>query len=650
MSMKTVGLCLGVASFLLFGVMAGPGQAQDMKQVYLRMNASSYEQFGDAINQLEDRGALIRHRIYPIAAMGLIPEGSEASIGGLAGVRQIFVEEIAGEQMLGMTEQEIFLAKAYNNIFFSKLTQPRSEALPDIEPVPVDLAPRSIPEEYIEEMKDAWRGVPGVPPPLPEATSEFLMGHIAVAAILPESDPGFGNHNWAKLEEEKATEEVISAMDWWARHSPNQELRISYEINYAVSVQTEPMEKGQDSIEHIWAGQSLTDLGYKSGNHFQKSYQYINDMRLRYDADWGFIVFVLHGFPGQQFNRFLAYAYLGGPFNVNVYSNGYLGPGKLDRVIAHESGHTFYTLDEYPLAPASCSSRSGYLNAENANKQQGGSSCKSDVPCVMRAGGQPTPFEILDPCHYTVGQVGWWDSDEDGVADILDMDPVVDRVVLESGGSGGVASVDTIFGSAATLRGSVSAVPLPNKNPLRSMLQDVDFTVEHVAAEYRLNDGPWTPCEPTDGRFDSSGEGFWLALEYLTPLQVHTVDVRAVTAHGNATPDDMISSFELVFVYDPEPPIRILSSNPVSPPVSVSFEPSHSSGRVGVIVSVEVAVYDALGRKLKTLESGDFRTGRFYDTRWDGTGPDGHAVPAGVYFVGMRSEGRMVSNKLLVIP
>lgn len=646
---RSVGLCLAAVALSFFGAFFTAARAQEMVQAYVRMEASSYESFNTAVDMMEDRGAIIRHRFYPIAAMGLIEDGSSAILRGVPGVRRVFVGEIPNYEITGLDDNEVFLMRAYNNIFFSPVVGPRSYDRTEAAESPIDEGPLSIPEPYLEGYRAAlttpWKGAQGVPPPFPEATSEFMLGHIAVAAILPESEPGYGSHDWAKNEEERTTEEVISAMDWWARHSPNQEVRFSYEINYAVPIHAEPMSTPQVGAENIWAGESLAALGYPGTNYFVQARDYINTMRERYDADWGFIVYVVHGFAGQQFGGALAYAYLGGPLNVNVYSNGYLGPENLDRVIAHESGHTFYTLDEYPTAPSSCSSRSGYLNVENANKQQGGPYCKSDVPCVMRGGSQPTPFDMLEPCYFTQGQVGWWDTDGDGIPDILDTAPKVDRLVLTTTHLPGGAPIDTVYGETVTYRGAVSSVAIPNRNP-QSMLGSRSFTVEPVSAKYRVDGGPWEPCEAVDGRFDGTPENFLMTLHGLAQWDVHTVEVRGVTEHGNVTPDSALASAQVVL--RPPPPL-LVSSNPVRPPFSIEFEPPQPSGVVGQAVRVEVSIYDLLGRKIRVLESGVFRTGAIYSTSWDGRDLDDNLVSAGIYALTMRSQGQVTARKIMVI-
>jgi hypothetical protein len=381
------------------------------------------------------------------------------------------------------------------------------------------------------------------------------------------------------------------------------------------------------------------------------AYEYIDVLRTRYCSDWGFLVFILHGRPGQAFGRALAYAYLGGPYNVNAYSNGRLGPEDLDRVIAHETGHTFYTLDEYSSAPITCMVKSGYLHVENANKIEGEPGCKSDVPCVMRGSRQEVPFHMVEPCYYTRGQVGWWDTDGDGIPDVLDRDPVIESVTADADGGGAIASGDTLHSTSVSFGGLARARPIPNRNT-RSGLPGVGITVAHAGAEYRLDGGEWVSCEPSDGWFDSSRESFNFTLLDLSPWRSHTVEVRAVTAAGNVTPDSLLSRFDLYV--DPVPvrtaAVRLTTSNPAKPPVSISFAPVHPSGVGGHLVALEVAVFDPVGRRIAVLEAGEFEAGRYHTTEWDGADTNGSPVPAGVYMVAMTSQGQKQVHKVLMIP
>ena len=650
--LTAAGVLLGIA-FLA----TTPCEGARMRVAYLRLDASDHEEFTTAIELAENRGAVLRHRISPYAAIGEVLEGTEALLESLPGVHDVIVGEVLKEQMAGFELHEVYAAKAYNRLRFPTGNPAAGEGIGERDMPPIthstriDPDPLRIPKRYIDEMKAAAaaRGAPsGVPP----ATSEFMLGHVAMAVIMPESDPGRGSHDWLESEEEIATEEIIAALDWWVRHAPEENLRITYEINYRVPVALEPISKGGWAIEDKWAGQTLANLGYDGVNHFAQSYVYIEEMRRRYKADWGFISFILHGFKGQDFGGFLAYAYLGGPLNANIYSNGSLGPERLDRVMAHEIGHNFYTLDEYEASPHDCSARSGYLNAENANKRYGGSACVLDQPCIMRGGGQETELAQLHPCRYTEGQVGWWDSDGDGTPDVLDTNPIVEALSIDAAPDPEAAPGDPLHSPSVSFRGRAVVVPLENLNPM-SETGAPDITIEPIAvAQYRVDGGPWRRCDPLDGSYDCSGEEISFVITGLSPWESHTVEARAVTAHGNVTPDSLLASME--FFVSPDPgraaAVRHAGSNPTRPPVAIRFAPVHPSGNVGLIVPVVVSVYDALGRKLKTVEVGDFETGRYYVTEWDGSGDDGKTVPAGVYLIGMNSHGILSADKVLVIP
>ncbi len=629
-------------------------EAQQMKNAYIRLYRGSHRELANAARAAESLGAVLRHRVYPYAMMGEIPAGSEPSLRAVPGVRDIFVGHVPRDRMGAMAAAERNIAKAYNAVYYgfqgSSEAGPEGDLAPaDLERVIIDPGPLRIPERYLEGLPGTAGDMAGASRSWPP-TSEFMLGHVAVGVIMPESD-GVGSHDWTDAEEEKMVEEVISAMNFWAKHAPGNALEFTYEINYRVPVRVEPLDRGGWMIEDKWAGMSLSSLGFEGSNYFVQSYSYVNEIKRRYDSDWGFLIFILHGREGQSFGSFLAYSYLGGPFNVNVSSNGSLGPDNLDRVIAHETGHTFYTLDEYPSSPHDCSVRSGYLNVENANKYHGGETCKLNVMCIMRGADPSYTIDLLPPCVYTKGQVGWWDSDEDGIPDVLDTDPVVESLRLDLEETGAVAAGDTLFSSWATFDGSVAAAPLINMN-MFSEVSPRSVTIEPVRAEYRLDGGPWTSCEPGDLGFDSPSETFSFAVHALAPFRWHKVDVRSVTEHGNVTPDSLVESIEFFSVPRPGKTavVNLTSSSPARYPVSISFAPEHRSGASGEIVAVRVAVYDVTGRRVAVLEDGDFETGRFHWTQWDGLGTGGERMPAGVYFVSMKSGGKVASRKLLVIP
>lgn len=643
------GVCAGIV-----GLSPRPCCASAMKTAYLRINAGGYVEFAAAIRNAEKQGAVLHHRFYPYAAIGKIPEGSERIIDAVPGVQDVFVERVLPEMTTSMSPHERHVLEAYNNVFFplraaaSSAGSVEDEIERDEDELVIDPGPLRIPEEYLEELSGA-AGLAGhiaAPPP----TSEFFLGHVAVGVIMPESD-GVGTQDWIDSEEGAMVEEVLSAMEYWVKHAPENNLRFSYEINYRVPVKVEPLDRGGWTIEDKWAGQSLESLGFGGRNHFAQSYSYIALLRDRFHSDWGFIIFLLHGRKGQNFGSFLAYSYLGGPFNVNISANGALGTDKLDRVIAHETGHTFYTLDEYLASPHDCSARSGYLDVVNANKLDGGMTCELNVPCIMRGASASVGIEDLPPCIYTRGQVGWRDADADGIPDVLDTDPIIGSFAVDTEESAGVFAGDTLYSPTAAFAGRAVAVPLTNMN-MFSEVSPRHVTIEPVSAQYRLNEGPWRDCRAVDGAFDGPSEAFSLVLDDVSPWQWHNVEVRAVTEHGNVTPDSLVGSITF-FAAPPlsdKSVVHLAESNPARPPVSVTYAPVHPSGRNGATVPLLLAVYDAMGRRVAVLASGDFTTGRFYRAEWDGTNSNGDRMPAGIYMIGMSSEGRMSAEKVLVVP
>jgi hypothetical protein len=657
MTFSNVRLCVSTAVAAILVALAAltpPCAAQTKSAAYLQIDASNYREFDRVMKLAEDKGALLRHRFYPFAAMGTVPEEQVPSLLSLGGIRNVFVGAISEDQMEGMSPREIYVAKAYNNIYYPPFGDKgvdhgqMTDTAGDLGDVAIDIGPLKIPEEYMREIREA-PPIAGAPFQSAPATSEFMLGHIAVGVILHESEPGYGTQNWVQEEEEIATEEVIAGMDWWANRSPNEELRFSYEMNYAAPVRVEPMDDGVYRTESLWASQSLEHLGYSHGNYFTQCYHYIDDMRLRYRADWGFVVFILHGRPGQDFGDYLGYSYFGGPYNVNAYPVGDFGPEFLDQLIAHETGHTFWALDEYASAPGICTDRAGYLYVENANKLRGDPECKTDVHCIMRSiGGR---LLTLQPCYYTEGQIGWRDSDGDGIPDILDTNPVIKLATVDTTNVGKIVAQDTLYSTTVSFEGRAEAVPIKNLNQQSDPFRQ-DITVERVGAEYRVDVGPWTGCASVDKWFDSPSEEYRFTVSGLEPWTWHTIEIRAVTAHGNVTPDEEVRLFEwfVVPAASRNPYIEILSSNPTSLPVSLGFSLVHPSGMAGRRVSVNIGVYDSMGRKISTLESGRFETGRYYRTEWDGNDLSGGRVAAGVYLVGIISEGNRLASKVLVVP
>ena len=80
--------------------------------------------------------------------------------------------------------------------------------------------------------------------------------------------------------------------------------------------------------------------------------------------------------------------------------------------------------------------------------------------------------------------------------------------------------------------------------------------------------------------------------------------------------------------------------NPFGNTTGIRFELDHPRG-------IELAVYNAAGRKVRALASGMYPAGT-HVISWDGTDDDGNKLPTGVYFSTLRTGG-VTQNKQLVI-
>ncbi len=76
--------------------------------------------------------------------------------------------------------------------------------------------------------------------------------------------------------------------------------------------------------------------------------------------------------------------------------------------------------------------------------------------------------------------------------------------------------------------------------------------------------------------------------------------------------------------------------------------PRRSSAAIPIRTSVDVAVYNVLGQRLRTIYSGS-RFGGYVSLTWDGTGNSGSLVPPGVYFLSVTAGGKKDVRKVVIV-
>ena len=113
-------------------------------------------------------------------------------------------------------------------------------------------------------------------------------------------------------------------------------------------------------------------------------------------------------------------------------------------------------------------------------------------------------------------------------------------------------------------------------------------------------------------------------------------------------------SFGWIDVPGTEPPVLGADSSLHLRDELMAPSQNPARGRVGIAfslgrdVSVELDVLDVGGRRVKRIESGRLRAG-LYRRIWDGRDQSGKDVPAGVYFMRLRVDGRQCGSHSVVM-
>jgi hypothetical protein len=108
--------------------------------------------------------------------------------------------------------------------------------------------------------------------------------------------------------------------------------------------------------------------------------------------------------------------------------------------------------------------------------------------------------------------------------------------------------------------------------------------------------------------------------------------------------DDLIDTTS-VSPPPPPPPVfvdRSLAVQPNPAPGGCALRFSFRTPRRGTLI-----VFDASGRQVRTLESGDFAAGE-HTPRWDGRDNEGRAVPEGVYFARLRVDQATETQRIVL--
>lgn len=353
----------------------------------------------------------------------------------------------------------------------------------------------------------------------PEDTAEFMLGRIAVTPVFLESNGQIDSstENWTPAQKTTVLNNIQTGLDWWKEllatksmvHSLNFVIDTTY-VDTPAATPYEPISRISNAYVD-WVSQFLVDRGFSQSSQLDTNMRSFNNaQRVKLDTDWSFTMFVVNSqndadgnfAPGGSFDR--AFSFAGGLFQV-------VPSTRPASTFAHETGHMFWSRDEY-IGGSNYYQKRGYYNAQNTNAID-----LNPNPSFVQADSIMSSGGALDRAYFnvttadaTLAQLGWLDSDSDGIFDVLD-------VPLKLEGLGQLNSTGTTYSFVG--RAVVQALPNANSSGLQN-----DITINRIGRiEYRINNGNWqTLTTPNENQVD---------LNLSIPLPAGTtgaIEIRAI--------------------------------------------------------------------------------------------------------------------------
>lgn len=312
-------------------------------------------------------------------------------------------------------------------------------------------------------------------------TSLYMTGDIAVGIFFIPGSLG----DWPVEQIDYVFSSTCDALNQFIDFDSNANLTFTF-----------IKEVDEDGVPHI------------PPSNIEQQRDYVNDLRNIHQTHWAYMIIIEYGGG-------LAYANLFGP-STYLYSSD-LRSGAVAR---HETMHIFGAWDQYGERPdESPTARWGYLNVVNANSKY-----NDGTGYFLGAGeGQSDIMSDISIDHhgpigvYSRGQIGWRDSDGDGIFDPLDTFPNTN--IFEKTGTN-----PFIYTGAAT------DMPLPNNYESESYGDVTLNTIQSV--EYRINQGAWLRAEAMDGEYNSSEEEFIFTTPELSDGN-YLIEIRATNSVSN---------------------------------------------------------------------------------------------------------------------
>lgn len=508
--------------FALLGVASGSAYAKEDEAIVI-LSTRTLQEMQQVRKLIEEKGGRIKDIFVPSVFIGTIPQTLIDELRSLSEIADVSYEAVHPGRYRSDDLSTLHGIEFWNRSLEAPTARPsvgREEPFRDNALIPPDLPKteeekRQKEEEYLrhwelkrqelllqEERKKQKSRKPGasLSPsismflPFSQATgagffdtSLYLAGDIAVGIFFQPGSAG----SWTPPEIDSVFDSVVAALN-----------RFSTEDEPNARITLVPVKEVD--------GSGIPNVPPSAANERT----YVNDLRNTHQTQWAYMITMFKG-AGR------ANAYLFGP-STRLYSYDLRG-GETTR---HETMHIFGAADQY--CPDACTSpitRWGYLQGVNANAET------NDGNGFFAGAGEgrddlmigPVPGAMNPIGVYSRGQVGWRDSDGDGILETLDTFP--DSVIESKTGT-----------NPFTYTGKASDRPLPSHGFILGEPEQPTFNSVSLntitSVEYRMNGGAWVSATPQDGLFDSGVENFTFTTPFLSD-NTYTVEVRATNSVGN---------------------------------------------------------------------------------------------------------------------
>ena len=345
-------------------------------------------------------------------------------------------------------------------------------------------------------------------------TGGFLLGDVTTTVVLLESTGGASSEDWTVDSIAAVKANVEEALTWWQDTLAAQQSvhSVQFQTDYQfadnpVATALEPIAE-RSNLYTTWVNDFLDEAGANTFDGISDDMRKFNAaQRIEHGTNWGFTIFVVNDendadgmfAEGGSFRR--AFAFSGGRYLV-------VPAGRPASSIAHEMGHIFWARDEYADAGSYLQKR-GYYDAQNLNAADNPEVGFLQQDSIMGSGTLlANAYANHTSSASSLQMMGWQDSDEDGVFDVLD-------VPHSFIGTGYINQVDGEF----HFSGTAEVARLLNRNS--SGFQS-DMTINEIdRIEYRIDQGVWATVL-TPGGFTAD-----VQFSFVVPVDALQVEIRS---------------------------------------------------------------------------------------------------------------------------